>query len=42
MNVFKRGKTYWCEFVIDKKRHEINKITVTDSEKYQFKKKSRY
>ncbi len=24
MNVFKRGNTYWCEFVIDKKRHQYS------------------
>ena len=24
MNIFKRGQTYWCEFVVDKKRYRYS------------------
>ncbi len=24
MGIYKRGKTYWCEFVVDKKRHQYS------------------
>ena len=24
MNIFKRGKTYWCEFIVDKKRYRYS------------------